>query len=186
MKWTVLAVTSVVAAAGLGAGCAGSPGEESGNEPSVATADLEATHMASVNRTREQILMLDDLYKTAVVLITEHYVHDTGTLSAASAAKALFQAMQEKGWHEVRLVGLTDELRNPENAPADEFETAAAAALLAGEGSHEEVQTNMGTEYLRLATAVPVVMEKCVMCHPSWEGNTGNIGALSYTVPLID
>ena len=130
--------------------------------------------------------MLDDLYKTAVVLITEHYVQDTSTLSAATAAKALFQTMQENGWHEVRLLGLTDELRNPENAPADEFETAAAAALLAGGSSHEEVVTDAGNESLRLATALPVVMEKCVMCHPSWEGNTGSIGALSYTVPLID
>jgi len=31
---------------------------------------------AAVARTRQQVLMLDDLYKTAVVAITEHYVND--------------------------------------------------------------------------------------------------------------
>ena len=52
---------------------------------------------AAVARTRQQVLMLDDLYKTAVVAITEHYVNDPSTLSAASAAKVLFAAMKAKG-----------------------------------------------------------------------------------------
>ncbi len=50
----------------------------------------------AITRTRQQIKMLDDLYKTAVVLITEHYVTDPSILSAASAAKALFAAMKKK------------------------------------------------------------------------------------------
>ena len=66
------------------------------------------------------------------------------------------------------------------------FERAAATTLLAGEAFHEEVVTEGGSRYLRYATPVPVVMNKCLMCHPSWEGNTGNIGSLSYRVPLID
>ena len=41
--------------------------------------------------------MLDDLYKTVVVLVTEHYVTDPSILSAASAAKALFAAMKDGG-----------------------------------------------------------------------------------------
>ena len=97
MKWTVLAITSVLVPAALGAACAGPTSDESTNEAIAAAAALEAAHTASVDRTREQILMLDDLYKTAVVLMTEHYVQDTGTLSAATAAKALFQTMQENG-----------------------------------------------------------------------------------------
>jgi hypothetical protein len=141
---------------------------------------------ASLARTREQVRMLDDLYKTAVVLITEHYVETPFTLSAATAAKALFGEMQKKGWHQVRLLGLTKALVNRENAPADDFERAAAAKLRAGEPSHEQVVTERGVAYLRYATPVPVVMTKCLMCHPSWKGNTGNVGALSYKVPLID
>ena len=52
---------------------------------------------AAVARTRQQVLMLDDLYKTAIVAITEHYVNDPSILSAASAAKVLFAAMKAKG-----------------------------------------------------------------------------------------
>ena len=42
-----------------------------------------------LERTRQQVKMLDDLYKTTVVLVTEHYVITAKTLSAATAAKAL-------------------------------------------------------------------------------------------------
>lgn len=173
MNWRTFAVVPLLASIGLGVAF-------------LTTRPLEAQEDASVARTREQIRMLDDLYKTAVVLITEHYVESTSSLSAATASKALFAAMAEKGWHEVRLVGLTDDLVNPDNAPADDFERAAAEKLLAGEAFYEEVVTSDGSRSLRYATPVPVVMEKCVMCHPSWEGNTGNIGTLSYTVPLIN
>jgi enoyl-CoA hydratase/carnithine racemase len=33
---------------------------------------------------------------------------------------------------------------------------------------------------------IPVVSENCVMCHANFKGNKGNVGALSYTVPLIE
>jgi hypothetical protein len=140
----------------------------------------------AVERTRQEVKMLDDLYKTVVVLITEHYVKDPTTLPAATASKALFAEMKKKGWHEVRLLGLTDKLFNPDNKPSDAFEQAAAKKLLAGEAGHEEVVEKGGKRYLRVATGVPVVMEQCVMCHPTWKGNKGNIGALSYTIPVIE
>jgi hypothetical protein len=141
---------------------------------------------AAVERTRQEVKMLDDLYKTVVVLITEHYVKDPTTLPAATASKALFAEMKKKGWHEVRLLGLTDKLFNPDNKPSDAFEQAAAKKLLAGEAAHEEVVEKGGKRYLRVATGIPVVMEQCVMCHPTWKGNKGNIGALSYTVPVVE
>jgi hypothetical protein len=141
---------------------------------------------AAVERTRQEIKMLDDLYKTVVVLITEHYVKDPTILPAASASKALFAEMKKKGWHEVRLLGLTDKLFNPDNKPSDAFEQAAAKALLAGKEGHEEVVEKGGKRYLRVATGIPVVMEQCVMCHPDWKGKKGNIGALSYTVPIVE
>ena len=142
--------------------------------------------IAAVNRTRKQILMLDDLYKTAVVAITEHYVNDPSTLSAASAAKVLFASMKQKGWHEARLLGFTDVLFNAsENAPKDEFENNAKAALLSGAANYEEVVSKGGKDYLRMATAVPVVMEKCIMCHADFKDKQGAIGAISYTIELI-
>jgi len=168
-----LFVVGLLSGSLLGAACAGQAESDPANDTSVA-------------RTREQVKMLDDLYKTAVVLITTHYVETPSTLSAATAAKALFGEMEKKGWHQVRLVGLTDTLMNSDNAPADDFERAAAEKLLAGGTVHEEVVTENGTRYLRYATPVPVVLPKCLMCHPSWEGNAGNVGSLSYKVALID
>lgn len=143
-------------------------------------------NQAAVNRTRQQVLMLDDLYKTAVVAITEHYVKDPSTLSAASAAKVLFAAMKSKGWHDARLLGFTDALHNPsENKPKDDFEQTAKQKILAGAASYEAVETQNGKQIFRMATSVPVVMEKCVMCHAGFKGVKGAIGAISYSLPLI-
>ena len=53
--------------------------------PSTA-ADKKPKKDRAVERTRKTVRMLDDLYKTAVVAITTHYVNDTDDLSAGSAA----------------------------------------------------------------------------------------------------
>jgi hypothetical protein len=141
----------------------------------------------AIIRTRQQVKMLDDLYKTVVVLVTEHYVKDPSILSAASAAKALFAAMKKNGWHDVRLLGFTDVLFNAkENLPKDAFERKAKKQLLAGKSSYEAVVTKNGKRFLRVATSVPVVMERCVMCHANFKGVEGPIGSLSYTVPMIE
>ena len=71
-----------------------------------------ASEDAAVSHTRDQVDMLDTLYKSTIVLITDKYVSDPSKYSGASAAKALFSTMKEKGFHEVRLVGLTDTLIN--------------------------------------------------------------------------
>lgn len=140
----------------------------------------------AVERTRKQVKMLDDLYKTAVVLITEHYVNKDTDLPAGSAALALFDAMKKKGWHEVRLVDATGKPITDSNAPKDEFEKAAIAALKAGKGWHEEVTTKDGKKFLRAATPVPVVMKKCVMCHAHYADAKKDeaIGSLMYVVPV--
>lgn len=142
---------------------------------------------SAVTRTRQHVEMLDTLYKTAIVLITDKYVTDPSKFSGASAAKTIFDTMKENGYHEVRLVGLTDIMVNPGiNAPQDDFEKAAKEKILAGEATHEEVVTIDDKRYLRKATAVPVVLERCVMCHGNFAGNDGAIGSLMYTVPLIE
>ena len=47
--------------------------------------------------------MLDDIKKTSIALITTHYVNDDKDPAAGSAFKTLFKAMENKGWHQVRL-----------------------------------------------------------------------------------
>ena len=141
---------------------------------------------AAVKRTRKQVKMLDDLYKTAVVLITKHYVEEDTDLAAGEAAVALFAAMKEKGWHEVRLLDATGDPIEDRNSPQDAFEKTAVKNLLAGKGWHEEVVERDNKRYLRAATPVPVVLEKCVMCHDHYKDVPQGqaIGALSYTIEI--
>ena len=55
--------------------------------------------------------------------------------------------------------------------------------LLDGKAGYEQVVEKEGKRYLRSATPVPVVMDKCIMCHENYKGKT-IIGALGYTVPV--
>lgn len=139
-----------------------------------------------MERTRETVKMLDDVYKTAVVLITTHYVNDEDDLPAGTAAIALFDAIGKKGWHEVRLIDASGDPIEAANSPRDEFEKAAVKQLKQGESWHEEVITKDGKRYLRAATPIPVVLEKCTMCHDNYKKFKKNepIGALSYTIPI--
>jgi hypothetical protein len=91
--------------------------------------------------------------------------------------------MKDKGWHEVRLLDATGQPTNEENSPSDSFERNAIQALLAGKPYYEEIATKDGKEYLRAATPIPVVMEKCTLCHEHYRGKKV-IGALGYTLPL--
>lgn len=151
-------------------------GEDKGAAPST----------EAIDRTRKTVRMLDDVYKTAVVLITDKYVNEAGDFPAGSAAIALFSAIEKKGWHEVRLLDVSGEPYNARNVARDEFEKQGVAQLKAGKEYFEQVTEKNGKPYLRAMTPVPVVMQKCVMCHPNYEDakKGAAIGALSYTVPI--
>jgi hypothetical protein len=153
-------------------------------QPRLNAGDKDAESDPALERTRKQVRMLDDLYKSAIVLITEKYVNSDNDLPAGSAFKALFGAMKKKGWHEVRLVDATGEPIKEANAPADDFEKEAIKQLLDGKPGYEKVVQKGGERYLRSATVIPVVMRKCTMCHPHYdEAKPGQaIGALSYTL----
>ena len=140
----------------------------------------------AVERTRKTVRMLDDIYKTAVVLITEHYVNDDDDLPAGTAAIALFDAVKKKGWHEVRLLDATGEPYDDKNTARDDFDREAIKQLKAGESFYDKIEEKDGKRLLRAATPIPVVMKKCVMCHEHYskakEGEP--IGILSYTIPI--
>ena len=141
---------------------------------------------AAVKRARREVRMLDDIYKSAVVLITQNYVTEESDLPAGAAAKALFEMVKAKGWHEVQLLDATGDPIDEENAPDDDFEKAALKKILAGAGYYDQVEENDGKSVLRAATPIPVVLEKCIMCHDHYadvpEGQA--IGMLGYTIPL--
>lgn len=139
----------------------------------------------AVERTRKQTKMLDDLYKTAIVLITTHYVKGEEP-AAAVAGKLLWKEMKAKGHHEVRLLDATGDPIEAANAPNDDFEKKAVREILGGKASVEQVVEKEGKKYLRTATIVPVVMEKCVSCHAHYKDVPKGkaIGALSYILPV--
>lgn len=140
---------------------------------------------AAVARTRKQTKMLDDLYKTAIVLITEHYVKGEEP-AAAVAGKLLWKVMKDKGHHEVRLIDASGEPMEAANVAKDDFEKSALKEILAGKASFDQVVEKDGKRFLRTGTIVPVVMDKCISCHPNYKNVPKGkaIGAIIYTVPV--
>jgi hypothetical protein len=140
----------------------------------------------ALERTRKQVRMLDDIYKTAVVLITDKYVQDEDDFPAGSAAIALFDAIQKKGWHEVRLIDASGTPYEPKNVARDDFEREAIKQLVGGKAYYEQVEERNDGRYLRAATSVPVVMKKCTMCHEHYNQVKSDqpVGALSYTLRI--
>lgn len=143
---------------------------------------------AAVERTRREVRLLDDIYKTSIVLITEHYVNSDDDLPAGSAFKALFAAVEQKGWHKVRLLDATGEPYNDENAAKKGFETRAIAELLKGKPMYDEVVKEGKDRFLYAATAIPVVMDKCIMCHDNYKDVPKGkaIGAIGYRLPILE
>lgn len=149
---------------------------------------FQAAKDPATERARREVRMLDDIYKTSIVLVTTHYVDDKNSLPAGSAFKALFAAVKEKGWHEVRLLDATGDPYEPSNAPKEGFEKRAVKKILDGTAYYDEVVEERGKKYLLAATTIPVVMDKCILCHENYKGVAKGkaIGALGYRIPIVD
>lgn len=141
---------------------------------------------AALRRTRKTVEMIDGMYKGAIVAITENYVTEESDTPAGVAFKQLFKAAAKNGWHEVRLIDATGEPYNDENAPRPGFEQRALEKIADGAAYYDETLTEDGQRYLRAATAIPVVLPKCAMCHPQYEDAKPGaaIGMLGYKVPI--
>lgn len=142
----------------------------------------------AVERARREVRMLDDIYKTSIVLITTHYVDDEDSMPAGEAFKALFEAVEQKGWHKVRLVDATGDPYNDDNVAQTPFEKEGIRQLLKGKASFDQVVRRDGKRFLNAVTAVPVVMDKCVLCHDNYANVAKGqaIGAVSYEVPILE
>lgn len=140
----------------------------------------------AVERARKQVKMLDNIYKQTIVLITDKYVHDDGDYPAGSAAVLLFKKVSETGSHKVRLLDATGDPYESANVAQDDFERNGVEALKKGKEGFEEIITEDDKHFLRAITPVPVVMDKCIMCHSHYaDVEDGDpIGAISYTIPI--
>jgi hypothetical protein len=149
-------------------------------------ADKDNDGDAAVQRARKTVLMLDDVYKTAIVLITDKYVKTKKDYPAGRAAVNWFKEISKKGWHEVRIIDVSGEPYNPNNVAKDDFDLEGVRQLKAGKPYYEKVVKKDGKSVLRAMTAVPVVMDKCIMCHANYKeaGKGAAIGALTYKVPI--
>ncbi|MEW4491074.1 DUF3365 domain-containing protein [Thalassoglobus sp. JC818] len=167
-----------------------------GTEATVQAEDVKAANsdvqsakgaeQAAVERTRKKVNELDNIFKQTIVLITDKYVHGDDDFAAGSAAVLLFKNISDSGETKIRLIDASGEPYEPENVAKDAFEKAGIKKLKQGAQQHEKVVVDGEKSYLRVMTPVPVVMEKCVMCHAHYadvpEGSP--IGAISYKVPI--
>lgn len=138
---------------------------------------------AAVDRACDQVKMLDDLYKTAVVGITKTYVDKQDDTPAAVLAAAVFDAMKKKGYHDARLIDATGKPMRKANAAESEFEKKAVEAMKGGKTYVEEIATKGGKPVFRAATMVPAVMKECVFCHKHVkQGDL--LGVIVYELPV--
>lgn len=152
--------------------------------PAVEKAAGGGQKQPAVARAKKQAKMLDTLYKSAIVLITENYVDGKESLAAGDAFQALFKTMKDNEFHEVRLLDATGDAYDSDNEPQTDFEKQAIRALLDGKPIYEQVVSEGDKRYLLSATPIPVVMEKCTTCHSNYEGVKGPIGALGLKIPI--
>jgi len=154
--------------------------------PPAVPAAADKPDPAAAERARKSVRMLDDIYKTAIVLITDKYVKDKRDYPAGRVAIKWFADISKKGSHEVRLIDATGEPRGTANIAKDDFDREGIKQLKAGKGYYEQLINKGGKPYLRAITPVPVVIEKCTLCHSNYkEAKKGEpVGALTYTVPV--
>jgi hypothetical protein len=155
---------------------------DSGRPPVLAQDKKGEPDAKALERTRESVKMLDDLYKTTVVTITSKYVEKQADVPAAVVAKEVFEAMHKKGWHNARLVDATGKPKNKDNLPQTDFEKKAVAEIKEGKAYYEEIANVEGKPVLRAATIVPAVMKQCTICHGGKEGRL--LGAIVYELPI--
>jgi hypothetical protein len=167
---------------------AGVVGLASGTRPAGAddkkgSDKASAPDKAALERARLEVKMLDDLYKIAVVKITEVYVGQQGEIPAALAAAEIFHAMKQKGWHNARLVDASGKPKRKANLPETDFEKKSVEAMRSGKTYYEEVGTDKdGKPLLRAATVVPAVMKECAACHKVKMGDL--LGTIVYEIPI--
>lgn len=157
-------------------------GVDAGTE-SNAKAEVEAETDPALERTREQVQMLDGLYKNAVVSITTRYVAGQDEQPAIMVAQDIFGAMRKEGWHSAKLVDATGEPLDDANAPRTDFEKDAAREINSGKPYFDRVVGEGNDRRLLAATVVPVVMQKCADCHT--HKKVGEIlGFIRYDIPI--
>jgi len=97
-KWFAsLIVTTIAAGVGFATiafATGGTQETEAISETPTQTAQETKTPDFALERARREVRLLDDMYKTSIVLITEHYVNTADDLPAGEAFTLLFAKME--------------------------------------------------------------------------------------------
>ncbi len=133
---------------------------------------------AALERTREQVKMLDALYKNAVVSVTNRYDGPP----AIKMAKDVFEAMEKGNFHRAKLVDASGSPQNEANLPKTPFEKRAEKVIRSGKPYYDEVTGTGKDRVLSVATVVPAVTAKCAKCHGVKEGDL--LGFIRYEIPV--
>lgn len=143
-------------------------------------------NQAAIERARKTVHMLDDIYKTAIVMVTDKYVHNKKDYPAGRLAVNWFKSISKNGSHEIRIIDATGQPHNDDNVAKDEFEKEGIQQMKHGKPYFEKVESEGGKSYLRAMTAVPVVLQQCILCHENYKSAKKGeaIGALTYKFPI--
>jgi hypothetical protein len=84
------------------------------------------------------------------------------------------------------LIDATGQPYESANIAKDAFEKEGIKQLKNGASNYEQIVQKDGASVLRVMTPVPVVMERCTMCHEHYKkAKAGEpIGAISYSMPI--
>ena len=126
--------------------------------------------------------MLDDLFKVAVVDITNRYDGPP----AAKVAKAIFAAAKDKQYFKAKLLDATGAPQNEANVPQDEFEKRAAKAMTEGKTYLEEVVGKGKASALARGHRGSRRRQKCAKCHGVKQGRRARLPELRHSRQLID
>lgn len=137
------------------------------------------TEDPAVARARDQVKMLDELYKTAVVSITERFPRGQ---PAIMVAKDMFYAMENSEHHSAKLVDASGAPLGADSEPETAFEEKAAEAMQNGETYLDQVVGEGDNRRLLAATVVPAVHQRCAECHGVEKGDL--LGFIRYEVPI--
>ncbi|MBC8553236.1 MAG: hypothetical protein H8D23_26750 [Candidatus Brocadiales bacterium] len=137
----------------------------------------------AVKRARQTVKILDVMYKSFIVLITDEYVKGETMFSALTVSKKVFEKMSTKGWYKARLLDATGDPHNPENTPRTKFGRDTIGAFIDGKSFYKRIEKIGGEYYYKAATSVSIVIDGCTICHP--HNKHGDLlGGISYTFPL--
>ena len=150
-----------------------------GAAPSPAEDGREREADPALARARREVKMLDELYKTAVVSITEKYQRGQ---PAIMVAKDIFKVMEDGRYHSAKLVDASQAPLGVDTEPATDFEKRAAEAMREGETYVEEVAGEGDDRRLLAATIVPAVHPRCAACHGVEVGDL--LGFIRYEIPI--